>query len=471
MGGNIRFIALAITLSGISTICGSQSTYHFRHYDISDGLASNYLTSVVQDSLGFIWISTDAGVTRFDGYSFRNYQFDPNDSSKLALSVNTVDLAIDHQGTLWMTPPYSGRSPVGFAKYDFRGDRFVHYEIDVNNARIYGMSFEKDYPVIWFRTMGDGLYRFNYTTKETRHYYNPGVSADISYRQNSISDFEDLGGFLLLATEEGLWLVEKSTGHFSRPVINVKDSGYLLRSHTFALFKSHQYKYSTDIAYWLLINVDDGDLLAGIDRNYAIVKQFRLPKGLGNWSISDRKDVFWLNYGSKIVQLNPADGAVTELVHLPTDPFSLRLARVRNMFADRDNNLWLATDHGLSVTTGDKIAVQTTRIRTGRIRGSGLLELPEGNFLTISVEGSLSSGQEILIAPIGTGPELLSFTQLLMMKGNAVYAFHQGKKYFWIASVGRGASVVGLPLHQILHKPKPAIILQRDSEAAYTIDL
>ena len=44
-----------------------------RHYTIRDGLASNVVYDVFQDSKGFIWFSTDQGVSRFDGTTFRNF--------------------------------------------------------------------------------------------------------------------------------------------------------------------------------------------------------------------------------------------------------------------------------------------------------------------------------------------------------------------------------------------------------------
>lgn len=46
--------------------------YAFRSYTVHDGLISNYVTAMKQDSKGYLWIGTDEGISIFDGTSFRN---------------------------------------------------------------------------------------------------------------------------------------------------------------------------------------------------------------------------------------------------------------------------------------------------------------------------------------------------------------------------------------------------------------
>jgi ligand-binding sensor domain-containing protein len=42
-------------------------------YTIADGLARDWVTSIRQDSHGFLWFCTVEGISRFDGYKFTNY--------------------------------------------------------------------------------------------------------------------------------------------------------------------------------------------------------------------------------------------------------------------------------------------------------------------------------------------------------------------------------------------------------------
>jgi len=45
----------------------------FVHYTIREGLSDNSISSIRQDNRGFIWIGTDFGLNRYDGFQFENY--------------------------------------------------------------------------------------------------------------------------------------------------------------------------------------------------------------------------------------------------------------------------------------------------------------------------------------------------------------------------------------------------------------
>lgn len=48
----------------------------FEHYSIKDGLPSNWITSIFQDSRGYLWVGGDGGMSVYDGVSFKNYDTD-----------------------------------------------------------------------------------------------------------------------------------------------------------------------------------------------------------------------------------------------------------------------------------------------------------------------------------------------------------------------------------------------------------
>ncbi|MDP4290618.1 MAG: two-component regulator propeller domain-containing protein, partial [Bacteroidota bacterium] len=68
----------------------------FHHFSTDQGLSSLETYHVFQDSKGYLWISTSNGVTRFDGYTFQN--FDEQDG----LSDNIIFEAVeDYKGRIW----------------------------------------------------------------------------------------------------------------------------------------------------------------------------------------------------------------------------------------------------------------------------------------------------------------------------------------------------------------------------------
>lgn len=67
----IRLLTILVALLTASSATG-QSPY-FKNYQVRDGLPSNNVYFVFQDSKGYVWLCTDTGVSRFDGARFTNF--------------------------------------------------------------------------------------------------------------------------------------------------------------------------------------------------------------------------------------------------------------------------------------------------------------------------------------------------------------------------------------------------------------
>lgn len=90
-------------------------TPFLRKYTVDDGLPSSHVYRVFQDSEGFMWVCTDRGLSRFDGYKFENF------SAKNQLPYNDIwDIAEDNHKRLWL-------SSFAFAitYYDMESRKFV----------------------------------------------------------------------------------------------------------------------------------------------------------------------------------------------------------------------------------------------------------------------------------------------------------------------------------------------------------
>lgn len=75
-------------------------------------LSSSLINCIVQDRYGLIWIGTEYGLSRFDGYHFTNYLHDDNDTT--SLSSNTItSFLIDKKGEFWIG------SSMGLMRYDY----------------------------------------------------------------------------------------------------------------------------------------------------------------------------------------------------------------------------------------------------------------------------------------------------------------------------------------------------------------
>ena len=80
--------------------------YMFKTLDAKNGLTSSQVNCIQKDSRGYMWFGTPAGLYRFDGYTFRNFQCDSQDGSSLPDSY-IIDIQEALDGSLWIKTPTS----------------------------------------------------------------------------------------------------------------------------------------------------------------------------------------------------------------------------------------------------------------------------------------------------------------------------------------------------------------------------
>jgi len=87
-----------------------------RYFTQKDGLPSNRVTGIIEDSKGIFWLKTGDGLSKFDGQSFKNFKV--NDG---VLSNMVGQLFIDSKGIFWVGT-WAG-------VYQFDGTNFIHFPI------------------------------------------------------------------------------------------------------------------------------------------------------------------------------------------------------------------------------------------------------------------------------------------------------------------------------------------------------
>ena len=124
----------------------------FERIDTSDSLSSIAVTSIVQDSKGFIWLGSRGGVARYDGYEFVEYANDAsNDGSLRHRYVNT--LFMSSEGTLWVGLER------GVARYDERKDRFKNFVMGDGDPSVFSIAQSRTGDIIAGTVTGN-VYRY-----------------------------------------------------------------------------------------------------------------------------------------------------------------------------------------------------------------------------------------------------------------------------------------------------------------------
>ena len=93
-------LSVVLTLN-CQTISAQQLQASRIHLSTEDGLCSNAVSMICQDDLGFMWLATWNGLSRFDGYEFYNYKTG-NSSHIKNLHNRILDIVIDQSQNVWM---------------------------------------------------------------------------------------------------------------------------------------------------------------------------------------------------------------------------------------------------------------------------------------------------------------------------------------------------------------------------------
>lgn len=85
-----------------SEIEGQYQEYSVKNITVDDGLPQSSIVDIFQDSDGYIWLATEDGLIRYDGYEFKPYQYRPGDSTSIRRSFVYL-IAEDNEGYLWVS--------------------------------------------------------------------------------------------------------------------------------------------------------------------------------------------------------------------------------------------------------------------------------------------------------------------------------------------------------------------------------
>jgi len=169
----LLFVVLLVNLTA------DDHSVRFDHYSTEQGLSQNTVFCITQDRYGFMWFGTRYGLNRFDGYDFKTFYHDPQDS--LSLSQNMIQaICEDYNGDLWI-----GTDGGGLDRFDQVCQRFNNFRQQPDDPGSLSNNFVTSLLVdshgnLWAGTK-KGLNRFNPDSQNFTSFYQdntPGVAND-----------------------------------------------------------------------------------------------------------------------------------------------------------------------------------------------------------------------------------------------------------------------------------------------------
>ncbi len=394
----------------------------FRTFTVNEGLSNNAVYSIVEDRSGYLWIGTERGVSRYDGFAFRNF-------SKQELGHEVVNAIVQtRDGTLWFG---TGK---GLASYD--GSTFTSgIGADIIGETSVMALFEDRDGTLWVGTQGKGLFRQKGETFERaageRELGDGMVYVIRQDRRGAMWIGTDRGGaarwhdgrFHRLTTRDGLpdntvWTIAE--GRDGALWLGTRQGLVQYRSGKFRTFTMADGLSANSV--WSLLPDREGNLWIGTDiggvcryRDFGFLT-YSPGTGLTHndiWAIlEDARGRMWFGTSGGLIRYDRSGFTRIMPQGKPATVFAL--------YEDSRRTLWIGTDGaGVFQIAGDRL--------TGPLRGPPAIE--QGTVYSIIQDRS--GAMWFATADSGVfrydGQRPTHFTTRDGLTDNRVYALHEDR--------------------------------------------
>jgi ligand-binding sensor domain-containing protein len=356
---------MGIALTGLATDARAldpnrlPSQYVREQWTTATRFPGGAVNGIAQTSDGYLWIGTDRGLIRFDGFNFRLLSFT---SSAAASNVPILQLLTDASGKLWIRP--QGAYLVRQRDGRFESVRYGLTAITAVSRDNHGGVLVSDIEQGTFRFTADDVQKLG-----------PSSPPVISMAE----------------TADGkVWLGTLGDGLFSLT------SGRATNVN--AGLPDRKIDSLLPIGEELWVGADTG-LYHGNGNGF---RRFELPSSLGNVQVlsilRDHDSNIWLGTTRGLLRINGNGISFSEETELRGE------GGINVLFEDRERNLWIGGARGLG-RIRDSAFVTYSSVSDRRFERSGPVYVdPEGRTWLAPTQGGLYVLQNGRVQPIGSIP-------------------------------------------------------------------
>ncbi|RDY27880.1 hypothetical protein CHL78_007705 [Romboutsia weinsteinii] len=362
---------------------GNTSKSNFKKVNVEDGLSSEYITAILQERKGYMWIGTSDGLNRYDGNRIETYNCDSKNKNSLSSNYITA-LAEDPDGNLWIG------TDNGLNILYRESNTIVRVSEEYKNLRKITTIYEDSNGTMWIGT-DKGLYNYNVDSKKGVIF--TSEEDDKSLTHNSVTSIDEIiTGYLWVGTRSGI------------SVINLK---------TDEIYKSGYDKNNRPFIYDIEAD-NNGDVWVATKKNIikcvldedgtSYIPVENIPIDIGedlNTDIrnimSDSKNNLWLTSSNGVIKYSADDKSTKLYKNKIHNKNSLSSNSVLCYYEDFNGIIWIGTDNGINILSESNqfTSIGSSPYNDGTLSGNNITTIHEDKYGYTWV-GTKDNGVDVL---------------------------------------------------------------------------
>ncbi|WP_343672364.1 two-component regulator propeller domain-containing protein [Chitinophaga sp.] len=313
-----RFICTAILILSVQLLWGQNYQYH-TFKNIAIGPEATTINAFAQDSLGLMWLGTNNGLYSYDGFSVQPHL--GNDTSHKTF---VYDIIVINKELMCLAMEN------GIFFYNYQKDEYetipIQFPTDVRT-----LLLENDN--LWIGSF-KGLFKYNVTHKKLESVGYKGLSNHTIYSLTRTA-----AGDIFIGTYNGLYCLSSDKSQ----VRQIPLSDFHKRSNLFvnALFED-------TVRNRIWVGTEGGIYYYDLQNNLAVklpILQDHSVKSL----MTDNRNNLLIGTDAGFYIYTPANEQLEHIVHDARNKGSIVNNIIWSLFADKEANIWLGTDYGISL--------------------------------------------------------------------------------------------------------------------------
>lgn len=411
----------------------------FKHLSTAIGISNNSINDIIQDRTGFLWLATDDGLNRFDGYQFKVFRH--HTESENSISDNSLlSLMLDSKDNIWI-----GSRSGWLNRYDPEKDHFTKWKIesDIITENSITSVYEDSRQKIWIGTYRSGVYRLDPLSGQLDHWESKSTDST-SLSHNYVSSIlEDYEGNIWIGTYYGLSKFNplREQDGFERFYRNSDLSNQVTNNIIWELSPSN---YNSE-QIWIgtangLLSYNTSDKSF---TEYLIQNPYNLQFGTAAGSVVEEmhfgKLILWIDSYAGLIRYNLSNGETNRFVSDKNNNNSLASNQIHKMIKDNSGVFWLATNNGLSYFTSKGTRFNDLTSGRFKVNNYELIKKKNVNAITKTANNKLWFGtSEGLIVAVNEN-DRIEFNKIIGSEELNVWSLSPGiSNDLWIGTYGSG---------------------------------